>query len=392
MPVIQQIKKRCQFMTISNHPVVCNLKAARKEKGLSQSELAEMVGIKRQAIYDIESGRYVPNTQIALLLSRVLGCKVEDLFSIDFGTCSKSVILAEDAGTGAPRVSLVKVRGELIAYPLDDKWMTGEGFQSADGLIQEGNCVRLFHGEEILDKKALILGCDPAFAILSSHVSRAGGEARLQCRFASSVGALEGLSRGLAHLAGTHLHNTSDVESNLELARSTLRGMRAKVVAFTSFEEGFMVSPGNPYGIRSVGDLATGTIRFVNREQGAALRMLLDDHLKGQGINPVSIDGYERLAASHNEGARLVSFGLADAALGLRAVALEHGLGFVPIASARCDLVIPHDLLDHPAVKIIMDSLQTRNLREELYALPGYDPSSMGMLIGEVYSAADESV
>ncbi len=62
--------------------VCCNLKAARKAKELSQSELAELVGVKRQAIYDMESGRYVPNTQVALLLAKVLGCRVEDLFSI----------------------------------------------------------------------------------------------------------------------------------------------------------------------------------------------------------------------------------------------------------------------------------------------------------------------
>ncbi len=371
-------------MTISNQPVICNLKAARKEKGLSQTELAEMVGIKRQAIYDIESGRYVPNTHVALLLAKVLGCKVEDLFSIDLSPCTRSVTLADDAATSTPRVSLVKVRGQLIAYPLDDKWMTSEGFQSADGLLQDDHRVRLLHGEEILDRKALVLGCDPAFAILGSHVSRSAGETRLQCRFASSLSALKGLARGFAHLAGTHLHNTSDVESNLELARATLGGIRAKVIAFTIFEEGLMVSPGNPHGIESVGDLAAGTLRFVNREQGAALRMLLDDQVKQLGINPWTIDGYGRIVVSHNEGARMVSFGLADAALGLRAVAMEHGLGFVPITKARCDLVVPHDLMEHPAVKIVMDALQTRNLREELSALPGYDPSRIGELIGEV--------
>jgi putative molybdopterin biosynthesis protein len=50
--------------------VICHLKSARVLKKLSQLELAERVGIKRQAIYDMESGRYMPNTLIALRLAR----------------------------------------------------------------------------------------------------------------------------------------------------------------------------------------------------------------------------------------------------------------------------------------------------------------------------------
>lgn len=49
-----------------NDQVICNVKSARKAKGLSQSRLAELVGVKRQAIYEMEVGRYVPNTAIAL--------------------------------------------------------------------------------------------------------------------------------------------------------------------------------------------------------------------------------------------------------------------------------------------------------------------------------------
>jgi molybdate-binding protein len=101
------------------------------------------------------------------------------------------------------------------------------------------------------------------------------------------------------------------------------------------------------------------------------------------GISPETIGGYDRLVHSHNEGAKMVSFGLVDAALGLRAVANSHGLGFVSLEMVRCDLVIPHDLMEHSAVKIILELLQTRGLREELSALPGYDSSRMGTVIGE---------
>ena len=188
---VEWMKQKGALMT--KQLVICNLRAARKTKGLSQSELAGLVGVKRQAIYDMESGRYVPNTHVALLLAKVFGCRVEDLFSIALSSGDRAVTLVEEIGTSGPRVSLVKVRDRLIAYPLDDKWISSEGFQSADGLLQDDcRCVRLLHSEETLDKKALLLGCDPAFAILSSHVSRSPGDERLQCRFAQSYGGIEG--------------------------------------------------------------------------------------------------------------------------------------------------------------------------------------------------------
>jgi molybdate-binding protein len=78
----------------------------------------------------------------------------------------------------------------------------------------------------------------------------------------------------------------------------------------------------------------------------------------------------------------MVSHNLADAALGLRAIAAAHGLDFVPIEAVRCDLVIPFDLMDHLAVKMILDVLQTRTFREELASIPGYESSCAGEVIG----------
>jgi molybdate-binding protein len=63
---------------------------------------------------------------------------------------------------------------------------------------------------------------------------------------------------------------------------------------------------------------------------------------------------------------------------------MAHGLGFVPIQVVRCDLVIPDDLMEHPAIRLIPELLQTQGLRAELASLPGYDSSCTGNLIGEI--------
>jgi len=365
--------------------VECRLKSVRQARGVTQSQLAGWVGVKRQAIYDIESGRYMPNTALALKLARHLGCRVEDLFREPVPAAARPVHLVGSLPGGGRRVAVSRLRGRLLAYPLAGEDALGGGLQAADGLLEpQGLRVRLLCPPETVEKTVVLMGCDPAFAILGGHVARKAPEARVHCRFASSLRAVEGLRDGLTHLAGSHLHNTRDQEANVELARRLCGGSRAMVIAFSLLEEGLMVAPGNPRAVRSVADLAGQGLRLANREPGAALRALLDDRLQQAGVPPEAVRGYDRLVASHLEGARMVALGLADAALGLRAVAEDCGLDFVPIAAVRCDLVVPGDLSDHPSIRVLLDILQTRPFREELASLPGYEAARTGDLIAEV--------
>ena len=56
------------------------LKEIRAEKGLSQSELAEMVGVSRNTISSIETGQFCPTAKLALILCIGLDKKFEDVF------------------------------------------------------------------------------------------------------------------------------------------------------------------------------------------------------------------------------------------------------------------------------------------------------------------------
>ena len=59
------------------------LKVARAEMDLTQEELAKLVGVSRQSINAIESGRYVPSTVLALKMAQVFGKPVEEVFMLD---------------------------------------------------------------------------------------------------------------------------------------------------------------------------------------------------------------------------------------------------------------------------------------------------------------------
>ena len=57
-----------------------NLKAARSEKGFSQQQLADMVGVSRNTISSIETGQFNPTAKLALILCIALDKKFEELF------------------------------------------------------------------------------------------------------------------------------------------------------------------------------------------------------------------------------------------------------------------------------------------------------------------------
>lgn len=60
-----------------------NLKQIRTEKHLSQSQLAEMVGVSRNTISSIETGQFNPTAKLALILCIALEKKFEELFYFD---------------------------------------------------------------------------------------------------------------------------------------------------------------------------------------------------------------------------------------------------------------------------------------------------------------------
>ena len=69
---------------MDEHLILRNrLKTVRKEKKLSQTELAELVGVSRNTISSIETGQFNPTEKLALVLCTALDKKFEELFYFD---------------------------------------------------------------------------------------------------------------------------------------------------------------------------------------------------------------------------------------------------------------------------------------------------------------------
>jgi len=60
-----------------------NLRELRTERGLTQAELAQELGVSRNSVNAIETGRYEPSLSLALRIAELFDLYVEDIFEND---------------------------------------------------------------------------------------------------------------------------------------------------------------------------------------------------------------------------------------------------------------------------------------------------------------------
>lgn len=361
----------------------------REARGLSQIALASAIGLARQSVHAIESGRAVPAVDVALRLSRALDCSVEALFG---ETTSDDRLRAEWAldggGTDTGRVTLAHVGGRWLAYGL-----TKEGIlRSADALIAE----RSRDSEHlILDplrpsaesyENVIVVGCAPALGLLADRLNASAGPGRFLWFGRSSTKALEALSQRRAHVAGVHLVDMKTGEANVPDVRKLASSVSVVLVTLARWEVGLVVKKGESKRIAKVSHLARRGVRLVGREPGSGARRLLDRELKRAGV-PLEVAKHPALTVSgHLEVAQAVSMGAADVGIATRDAAIAFELDFAPLTEERYDLVVPRDELSDPRIVRLFDVMTAAPLRRELTSL-GYDVGPSGTRVAEIASA-----
>lgn len=375
------------LLQFSNH-----LKSFRTQKGLSQGQLASRAGITRQAVSAIESNLYLPTTAVALRLASILACRVEDLFSLVPTEDMIEGTLIGHLPQAKTRAHPIRVKVSTIGKRTVVRPVTDLGEQlsfaiPADGYVTETYSkrsgttvhVKLSRDREAVQQEISVAGCDPAIFLVGEHLRRNKDQTTVVGWSMGSTAALQSLQRGEVHVAGMHLFDPVTGESNLPFLRRSLKGADYEVVTFATWEEGFLVRPGNPKSIRTAADLMEPLVTLVNREEGSGARLLLDQRLRPAGIQPTQVLGYDRIVSSHFEVARAIAERQADVGIGIRSAAQLFDLDFIPLQTARYDLVVPKPYLkSHPTLAHLFETLVSRPFRNEIEALGGYDTSETG--------------
>jgi molybdate-binding protein/DNA-binding XRE family transcriptional regulator len=376
-----------------------NLRVLRAAKGLSQGELAESAKITRQAVCAIEGNHYLPTTAVALRLAGVLGCRVEDLFSLRAtGEIIHGEFIAEseqaDAAVTSTRVKVARVGnryvvrpvralGELLAYtvPADGLLVGGEGDARPRGRSSNRVRVQLLRDRRVIEQEISIAGCDPAVFLAGEYLRRYKETATVTGWMMGSGAAVDALKKREVHMAGLHIKDEKTGESNLPYLRSHLKGDDYLIVTFAAWEEGLIVGRANPKTIRSIEDLGRPDVTLINREKGAGARQLLDQRLDQEGLLKEDVRGYNLMADSHFQVARRIAEGQADVGIGVRSAANLFDLSFIPLQQSRYDLVVPKAYLSViPSIGNLFDAIVSRQFRTEIEALGGYDTTETGKI------------
>lgn len=283
-------------------------------------------------------------------------------------------------------------RGELAAYRVGRKVRVEEADLNAfkqrargsdfDKNLAAGRTMDINHD---LDRQVIICGQDAILDVLARHLEkRLPGYSCLR-NHAGSINALLALYYGKANAVTAHLWDSDSGEYNLPYVRRILPGQKVVVINMVYRTQGFYVASGNPLQFNDWIDLARVDIRYVNREPGSGVRVLLDEQLSRLGIEYRGLKGYDREATSHLAVASAVARGDADVGIGVEWVARQvPGLEFIPLQKERYDMVIKKEDLEKPFGRAILGLLSSEEFREEVTGMGGYDTSRMGEVIAEI--------
>ncbi|WP_202319938.1 molybdopterin biosynthesis protein [Archaeoglobus neptunius] len=284
-------------------------------------------------------------------------------------------------------VNVVRGSAGYSAYPVSGSYSGAvTAFAFTDGFVEVPENVVMLDEEEEVDVR-LYSELKPAdLMIIGSHcigVEKLLELMRERQTFttkvinAGSTGGIMAIKRGEADIAGTHLLDESGVYNEPLIKKYGVRN--AVLVKGYLREQGLIVAKGNPKGIKGFGDLLRNDVTFINRNRGSGTRILTDMYLKElareKGADFVEIvseiDGYAVEAKTHTSVAIAVACGKADVGVGIKTVAVQYGLDFIPLRSEEYDFLIRKDRLNKKAVGVFLEILKSEEFAEKLQEVEG---------------------
>ncbi|MBA4323232.1 MAG: DNA-binding protein, partial [Odoribacter sp.] len=267
----------------------------------------------------------------------------------------KQVYLLIKAG----KIPCTRVTGKWI-FPLKliDEWIqtsAHDGLQQARKRINsiEGALLAAGSNDPVLDMLLTAIKKDyPAFNIFSANTG--------------SVSGLEALNSGLTDIAFAHLFDPQTGDYNTPYLKQYCPDSHPVVVNLFYRQIGFLITKSQSNIFQGWESLKNQNLRFINRQRGSGIRILLDYELQSRGINCSDISGYENEVYTHFEvGLSLVS-NEADVGIASAVVAKILDLNFQPLVSERFDMILDKDIFFQPAIQALIETLQSDKFKSRV--------------------------
>ena len=263
---------------------------------------------------------------------------------------------------------------ELAAYPMGKGSGSVTTFSRADGFVTIARHQEIVDAGAVVAVQLLAPGLRLAdLVVMGSHcvgLDYLLGE--LQSRSqktkflaVGSTGGLEAARRGECDLAGVHLldaatgaYNEPFLSPELELIRGY---RRMQGIVYRTGDRRFEGRPVEEAMRQAKED---PQCLMINRNRGSGTRILIDTLLAG-----AQPKGYALQPRNHNAVAAAIIQHRADWGLAIESVALQAGLGFLPVTEEQYDFVVPTKRADRPAVQAFRQLLADPVVRQALAKL-----------------------
>lgn len=198
-----------------------------------------------------------------------------------------------------------------------------------------------------------------------------------------AVGSEAGLQRFIAGetiAAAMHLHALEDPETDANIATLKARSdlQDAVMIAFCRREQGFLLSPGNPFNIKSIADVIAKRARITMRPQGAGAQLLLLSLLHKAKASLDQLATVSPICPTGPDIAQAIRAGRADTGIATRSVANSAGLDFVPIVWEPFDLLLRQRDYFHAPLQALIRFLHSDELAARAREMGGLDLSAAG--------------
>ncbi|MCE5210875.1 MAG: helix-turn-helix domain-containing protein [Deltaproteobacteria bacterium] len=281
----------------------------------------------------------------------------------------KQVYLLIKAG----KIPCTRVTGKWI-FPvkLIDEWIKNsaqDSLQQARKRINqiEGALLAAGSNDPVLDMLLTAIKKDhPDFNIFSANTG--------------SVSGLEALNTGLTDIAFSHLLDPETGDYNTPYLKQYCPDNNPVVVNMFYRQVGFLVVKSRAKIFRGWESLTSRKIRFINRQKGSGIRILLDRELKERGISGEDIKGYDNEVYTHFEVGLSLMSGEADAGIASAAVAKILDLNFQPLVSERFDMILDKSTFFQPAVQTFIETLKSDQFKNRVGKIGNYDFKDAGRI------------
>jgi len=202
--------------------------------------------------------------------------------------------------------------------------------------------------------------------------------------FSANTGSTEGLkalNSGVTDIALSHLYDAESGKYNIPYLGKYLPAINPVVVNLFKRDIGFLFNKEIAGAVKGFENLTEENIRFINRQEGSGIRLLLDYYLAKEGISSEKIKGYKNEVYTHFEVGLAIISGEANVGIASAAISKLLGLSFLPITSECFDMIMDQSTYFQPGVQAFIETLKSGDFRSRVEKIGGYNFEDSGKIL-----------